>query len=572
MSNFQARGLMSPTPDPLEIVNKPSVSTVGQSGSPGLNMTPPPPTGMLTQSNPVQPTAMFSLSGLGGIGGFDVTQSSVDNMFKEEEKKQQILNPLIADMGNFGLDHFSVQANDGFITKDQFGEIKDLLGSDQFTNILDKYNAGMKDTFGDEYDGKFQGYGDKRSVLEALGVTNKFKVPTDELGSFDYMQYNSQTGQFEKIEDKSKEVSKTNQIIKGIAESVPLIVATAGIGNALAGSAAISGLAGGNSLIATGIGKGIAAGGMTAMQGGDGGDILKSAVMGGIGGAAGESTKLLANAEHMATLSASAASSLQATSDLLNTANTVLKTAEAVDNKDILGVVQGGLQLSGLPSMGQYTTDTLLENFPDSEIVTKHAASISTGILKAFDKGLQGASPDDMLKSGIMSYFKDGGGLALGDFDIDLDSADFGLPESLQPIVDAFRAGIDAIDENVVTPVLDTVAEVAEGADQFVRDLPGEIEDVEGTIDAVNEPVDKLIRAIPGTKEDAEDVGDWLVDKGKGALEFLAGSLLGGSSGGSGGAQAPKDEYVDLTNITLNPSEMAKGFEYESLSNPYLRG
>lgn len=356
---------------------------------------------------------------------------------------------------------------------------------------------------------------------------------------------------------------------------VPLatIALTAGAGTALAGTSAISGIAGGNSLIAAGIGKGIAAGGITALQGGDGGDILKSAVMGGIAGAAGESTKLLSDTAHMATLSESAASGLQATSDLLNTTNTILKTAEAVDNKDVLGVVQGGLQLSGLPSIGKFTSDTLMENFPDSAIIMKHADSIATGIIKASDSVLKGATPAEALQNGIQAYFKDGGGLALGDFDIDLDSADFGLPDSLQPIVDAFRAGIDAIDENVVKPVLDTVNEVAEGADQFVRDLPGEIKDVEGVIDAVNEPVDKVIRAIPGTKEDAEGALDWLGDKAVDGAQWLAGQFLGGSSGGTGNAQqAPKDEYVDLTNITLNPSEMTKGFEYESLSNPYLRG
>ena len=109
-----------------------------------------------------------------------------------------------------------------------------------------------------------------------------------------------------------------------------------------------------------------------------------------------------------------------------------------------------------------------------------------------------------------------------------------------------------------------------------MRDLPSTKEDWENTVRDVNDKADEVIRAIPGTKEDVEDAGDWLGDKAKDVLGFLAGNLLGGSSGGasggSGGAQATQDEYVDLTNITLNPSEMTKGFEYESLSNPYLRG
>lgn len=195
-----------------------------------------------TQS--VQPASMPSLSGLGGVSGFDVTQSSVDKLLSDSEKQQQVLNPLISDIDNFGLDNFSVQANDGFITKDQFGEIKDLMGSDQFTNILDKYNAGMKDAFGDEYDGSFQGYDDKRAVLDSLGITNNFKVYTDELGSFDFMQYNSESGQFEKIEDKSKEVSMANQVVKGVAESLPIMVATAGLGSALGAATGATGAIG----------------------------------------------------------------------------------------------------------------------------------------------------------------------------------------------------------------------------------------------------------------------------------------------------------------------------------------
>lgn len=528
--------------DPLAIVNNNNIGMLTQQAQQPVQQQATPPTGMLAQE-----------------------ETTPGITWEQLEEQRLAGNPYSVDSDFFESDK-AARDKDAMDLRFEYNIGEDLErqevrgGAPQYVSSpLGTYRAGDKGNFQTAIDqGTVQRL--KEQGLEPVYKQNEYKGYKYSPSEGTYVYYDNTPSNWDKYSG-------------ALVKTAIMGVATAGIGSALAGSAAVSGLAGGNSMIAAGIGKGIAAGGMTAMQGGDGGDILKSAVMGGIGGAAGESTKLLANAEHMATLSESAASGLQATSDLLNTTNTILKTAEAVDNKDILGVVQGGLQLSGLPSIGKFTSDTLMENFPDSTIVMKHSDSIATGIIKASDKVLQGATPEKALQAGIMSYFKDGGGLALGEFDIDLDSADFGLPESLQPIIDAFRAGIDAIDENVVKPVLDTVNEVAEGADQFVRDLPGEIEDVEGAIEAVNEPVDKLIRAIPGTKEDAQDAGDWLVDKGKDALEGLAGILLGGSSGGTGNTQqAPKDEYVDLTNITLNPAKMTKGFEYESLSNPYLRG
>lgn len=534
MSNFQARGLMSPTPDPLEIVNKPSVSTVGQSGSPGLNTTPPPPTGMLNPAS-TEYSSPFDVD-------MSTQQAPVTAPVKPESNKTLTKSEFIA------------QA-----TKDiqEVGRVKPST----LEGINYQYNS-LQSGKGSASEAELN---QAQQYAEWAQAPGAYSEGTD----VDEVVENIMYSQLSSVKEG------TAMDVMDVVVPLATIALTAGAGTALAGTSAISGIAGGNSMIAAGIGKGIAAGGVTALQGGDTGDVLKSAVMGGIAGAAGESTKLLSDTAHMATLSESAASGLQATSELLNTTNTVLKTAEAIDKKDIIGVVQGGLKLSGLPSIGKFTSDTLMENFPDSAIVMKHADSISTGIIKAYDSVLKGATPAEALQSGIQSYFKDGGGLALGEFELDMDTEGFGLPESLQPIVDAFKDGIDAIDKNVVTPVLDTVKEVNEGADKFIRELPGEIEDIKEVAETVNEPIDEVIRAIPGTKEDAEDVGDWLVDKGKGALEFLAGNLLGGSSGGSGGsggAQAPKDEYVDLTNITLNPSEMAKGFEYESLSNPYLRG
>ena len=504
-----------------------------------MNTTPVTPTAdpieQATQS--VQPAAMPSLSNLGGISGVDVTQSSVDKLFSDAEIQQQILNPLISDIDNFGLDNFSVQANDGFITKDQFGEIKDLMGSDQFTNILDKYNAGMKDAFGDAYDGSFQGYDDKRSVLDSLGITNSFKVYTDELGSFDFMEYNSETGQFEKQEDLSKEVSMANQVVKGVAESLPIMVATAGLGSALGA------VTGATTATGNAIAQGIASATVTKITGGDTGDVLQSAVMGGLSGYtkglqvdinnAQEGLTQLQNVANSSVLGesliagtqvANAAETVQALQSQMSLVNNIkygINLVEAADSKDILGVINAGMQLSGNDTLKTAVQGVLTDNF-DSDLVARHGDAMSEAILKTTDKLIKGESLDSALISGMVQYGRSGGGLGLempeGDGSFDLGIA-LETPEWVDEFVKVVQGGIKWVDTNVTRPTVKTIkgiiGETGNVADAAIRALPTEIEDWERLGDtivkggeSVVEGVDEIVREIPTTKEDWEDAVD----------------------------------------------------------------
>ena len=504
-----------------------------------MNTTPVTPTAdpieQATQS--VQPAAMPSLSNLGGISGFDVTQSSVDKLFSDAEIQQQILNPLISDIDNFGLDNFSVQANDGFITKDQFGEIKDLMGSDEFASILDKYNSGMKDAFGDAYDGSFQGYDDKRSVLDSLGITNSFKVYTDELGSFDFMEYNSETGQFEKQEDLSKEVSMANQVVKGVAESLPIMVATAGLGSALGA------VTGATTATGNAIAQGIASATVTKITGGDTGDVLQSAVMGGLSGYtkglqvdinnAQEGLTQLQNVANSSVLGesliagtqvANAAETVQALQSQMSLVNNIkygINLVEAADSKDILGVINAGMQLSGNDTLKTAVQGVLTDNF-DSDLVARHGDAMSEAILKTTDKLIKGESLDSALISGMVQYGRSGGGLGLempeGDGSFDLGIA-LETPEWVDEFVKVVQGGIKWVDTNVTRPTVKTIkgiiGETGNVADAAIRALPTEIEDWERLGDtivkggeSVVEGVDEIVREIPTTKEDWEDAVD----------------------------------------------------------------
>lgn len=488
-----------------------------------------------TQS--VQPAAMPSLSNLGGISGVDVTQSSVDKLFSDAEIQQQILNPLISDIDNFGLDNFSVKANDGFITKDQFGEIKDLMGSDEFASILDKYNSGMKDAFGDAYDGSFQGYDDKRSVLDSLGITNSFKVYTDELGSFDFMEYNSETGQFEKQEDLSKEVSMANQVVKGVAESLPIMAATAGLGSALGA------VTGATTATGNAIAQGIASATVTKITGGDTGDVLQSAVMGGLSGYtkglqvdinnAQEGLTQLQNVANSSVLGesliagtqvANAAETVQALQSQMSLVNNIkygINLVEAADSKDILGVINAGMQLSGNDTLKTAVQGVLTDNF-DSDLVARHGDAMSEAILKTTDKLIKGESLDSALISGMVQYGRSGGGLGLempeggGSFDLGIALE---TPEWVDEFVKVVQGGIKWVDTNVTRPTVKTIkgiiGETGNVADAAIRALPTEIEDWERLGDtivkggeSVVEGVDKIVREIPTTKEDWEGAVD----------------------------------------------------------------
>lgn len=488
-----------------------------------------------TQS--VQPAAMPSLSNLGGISGVDVTQSSVDKLFSDAEIQQQILNPLISDIDNFGLDNFSVKANDGFITKDQFGEIKDLMGSDEFASILDKYNSGMKDAFGDAYDGSFQGYDDKRSVLDSLGITNSFKVYTDELGSFDFMEYNSETGQFEKQEDLSKEVSMANQVVKGVAESLPIMAATAGLGSALGA------VTGATTATGNAIAQGIASATVTKITGGDTGDVLQSAVMGGLSGYtkglqvdinnAQEGLTQLQNVANSSVLGesliagtqvANAAETVQALQSQMSLVNNIkygINLVEAADSKDILGVINAGMQLSGNDTLKTAVQGVLTDNF-DSDLVARHGDAMSEAILKTTDKLIKGESLDSALISGMVQYGRSGGGLGLempeggGSFDLGIALE---TPEWVDEFVKVVQGGIKWVDTNVTRPTVKTIkgiiGETGNVADAAIRALPTEIEDWERLGDtivkggeSVVEGVDEIVREIPTTKEDWEGAVD----------------------------------------------------------------
>lgn len=495
-----------------------------------------------TQS--VQPAAIPSLSNLGGISGFDVTQSSVDKSLSDAEKQQQVLNPLISDIDNFGLDNFSVKANDGFITEDQFGEIKDLMGSDEFANILDKYNSGMKDAFGDAYDGSFQGYDDKRSVLDSLGITNSFKVYTDELGSFDFMEYNSETGQFEKQEDLSKEVSMANQIVKGVAESLPIMVVTAGVGSALASSSAIAGIAGGNTAVANAIGSGLASGLTTAATGGNTEDILLNTALGGLGGyteGVAEAQELAqANVDNLTAIAnsgvagesliaqsqlANATATLKeinATAEVVNTINNTVDLVQAVDKKDALGIVNSALALGGMNSSQTLASDKIKETFEEGSFIVDNADVIASVGVEAVATIAEGGDAKEVLQESANTLVKE---VVLTDMNVktavqDTIGGNEFVDNNIDAITQAVKAGGIALTDgkNREETIRDAFNAYRENDGQLTPELEGSespdfFENVEKWYhENIEDPLEDWWQEIEPVREMFEEAGQVVVD------------------------------------------------------------
>lgn len=320
---------------------------------------------------------------------------------------------------------------------------------------------------------------------------------------------------------------------------VPLatMALTAGAGSALGA------VTGATTATGNAIAQGIASATVTKITGGDTGDVLQSAVMGGLSGYtkglqvdinnAQEGLTQLQNVANSSVLGesliagtqvANAAETVQALQSQMSLVNNIkygINLVEAADSKDILGVINAGMQLSGNDTLKTAVQGVLTDNF-DSDLVARHGDAMSEAILKTTDKLIKGESLDSALISGMVQYGRSGGGLGLempeGDGSFDLGIA-LETPEWVDEFVKVVQGGIKWVDTNVTRPTVKTIkgiiGETGNVADAAIRALPTEIEDWERLGDtivkggeSVVEGVDEIVREIPTTKEDWEGAVD----------------------------------------------------------------
>ena len=383
----------------------------------------------------VKPLEMPSLSGLGGISGFDVTNKSVDNMLSEAETNKTILNPLIAD-----IDKFNVGAGQaGLINTTTADDLKKYVGTSEFSNIVDQYSQARVGEQTGGWDGMAS-----REVLNALGIPHSFETQ-DEFGRTSVYNFDEQTNNFELVNEYGG-TTKENEIIKTVSQAAATAALTAGIGTSLSSSFAISSTAG----------QAIAAGAVSAAQGNDLEEVIISAATAGLA----EEVKA----------AQTAAEAVDATKDVIAYADTIsaiesgVDIVKAVDNGDVLGAISSTLDLTGNGSPASYIKDAL--GTTDAQ---------TAGILKVIDKQLQGESLDDSVKSGAAAWIKEGGIKEL-DLDMDFGDGDWETPEAIKAIGDKLVEGASWANENFIKPVVNTVEtlgagaiEAASQANQFVQ-------------------------------------------------------------------------------------------------------
>ena len=414
-------------------------------------------------------------------------------------------------------------------SNDKIKEINEYLKGEQFGEYVSEYDSRLS-MLGD-YD---RVGGATTNLLNQVGLSKALGVEGEYGGSKLY-NYNPETNQYELVRDTEKSMleAAAPDIVVGLATAA----ATAGLGSALGA------VTGATTATGNAIAQGIASATVTKITGGDTGDVLQSAVMGGLSGytkglqvdinnAQGSLTQLqnVANSNVLGesliagTQVANAAETVQALQSQMSLVNNIkygINLVEAADSKDILGVINAGMQLSGNDTLKTAVQGVLTDNF-DSDLVARHGDAMSEAILKTTDKLIKGESLDSALISGMVQYGRSGGGLGLempeGDGSFDLGIA-LETPEWVDEFVKVVQGGIKWVDTNVTRPTVKTIkgiiGETGNVADAAIRALPTEIEDWERLGDtivkggeSVVEGVDEIVREIPTTKEDWEGAVD----------------------------------------------------------------
>jgi len=410
----------------------------------------------------VKPLEMPSLSGLGGISGFDVTSKSVDNMLSEAETNKNILNPLISDINKFNVG--AGQA--GLINKNTADALKEYVGTDEFSSIVDQYSQARIG----EQTGSWEGAA-SREVLNSLGIPHSFETQ-DEFGRTSVYNFDEQTNDFELVHEYGG-TSKENEIIKAVAETAVTAMVTAGMGSAISSGFGVSSTTG----------QAIAAGAVSAAQGDDLDEVIISAATAGLA----EEVKAAEAAASLAEATKEAA----AYADTMNQIKSGIDIVKAIDNKDIIGAISSGMELAGIDSLVDYTEDIIANSLGETAGMGVDGAltdwafynsdHLAEATVKFADSLIREGDLGEATQDAVVKYIKDGGGIedlvaGAGDFSLDLE-----VPEVVQQVGQAIANGASAINRNLIKPAIGVVETVGEGAlaaaDEAIRALPTEIED-----------------------------------------------------------------------------------------------
>ena len=529
---------------------------------------------------------------------YAVSQKDLDRNQRNLESSLEVLSGITSGVDGFGLSSIS---RDASISQEQADSIFDLVASDDFSSMVSSYTDAME---GKDKRGLAQ---DSRSVLTALGAPSAFKV-NGQYGGYKQYQFDADTNSYIVIHDNT--LSKDAMIAETVIKAAPVVVATAGIGNAIAGSSALSGL---SPAVAKGVGQAVASGVVSGVQGGGTGDVLKSAALGGLGGYAKGLNEAAAQAQVAADVYGASyetvkkASELAAQAQVANNVKTGINLVRAIDSGNVLGVIANTLKLSGLDG-----PQTVIEDYIHDDILSETAGMgesavedwlfynsdhVATAALNLLDQVGKGADFDETIKSVTTEYIMDGGGFS------DL-IPDGSTPEFIKGIGDAIKESASAANTKFVKPIMDVAGEIVDPIAETVRETGREIrEDVAPVTEAVREtgreiredvaPVTEAVRetgrdvretaselneeyvkpvaeAADEVVETVKDYGDEFGDLANNLIKGMLGGLAAGI-GGSGGSQSASRGSQPVGEF-LEP-KLVRGFDLDQpFVNPLLRG
>ena len=315
---------------------------------------------------------------------------------------------------------------------------------------------------------------------------------------------------------------QTGELIKGGI----LAVATAGVGNAIAGSSALAGM---SATAQTAIGQGIAAGASTAIQGGDTDDILKSAVLGGVSGA----VKGLEVDLDAATTAGNVAKAneIASTLNVVENVKNAIDVVEAVENKNVLGAISSSMELAGVDGLVDYTQNIIDDSLSETNLgdlgntvadwAFNNSDHIAEATVKFADTMIKGGDLGEASQDAVIEYIKDGGGIkdllpesAGLDIDIDLE-----VPEVVKEVAQVIADGASAINRNVIKPAVETVEEVGQVAMDTVKEVAGDVkqtykEDIEPYIERELDDIKDYYKTTiePSIEQGFEDTKQALAD------------------------------------------------------------
>ena len=251
------------------------------------------------------------------------------------------------------------------------------------------------------------------------------------------------------------------------------------------------------SALSKGISAGVGSGVATAVQGGDLGDVVKSGVLGGVGGylqANAADAAMLQDATNAALEAGDSVTALQyadearkltAQADLVSTIANSAKAVDAAVSGDYVSALTSGMQAAGTPLI-EFTANQLTGMFGEEAFANLNIDDVAAGVNKVATSLLDGKDIEDALKSGVVTYVQKGGSLG-------------GVGENIR---DYLEAAGGALYENVIKPAGDMLSGLVDNVSSF--DTPEGIKAIEDAVKEAGAVVDaKVLQPI---KEGAEGI------------------------------------------------------------------